>query len=105
MSPQKLEISVAMQIQKPINEVFDAIVNPEKMSNYFISKSTGKMEEGKELIWNFPEFDFDCPVRVGKIETNKYISYYWPMDNLELFVEMTLTEREDNSTLVSITEK
>jgi uncharacterized protein YndB with AHSA1/START domain len=105
MKPEKLEISVAMQIQKPINEVFDAIVNPEKMSNYFISKSTGKMEEGKELIWNFPEFDFDCPVRVGKIETNKYISYYWSMDDLELLVEMTLTEREDNSTLVSITEK
>lgn len=105
MKPEKLEISCAMQIQKPINVVFEAIVNPEHMSQYFISKSTGKMEEGKNLIWNFPEFDFDCPVRVGKIEKNKYISYYWPMDDLELLVEMTLTEREDNSTLVSITEK
>ncbi len=105
MIPDKLEIQVAMQIQKPIHEVFEAIVNPEQMSHYFISKSTGRMEEGKYLIWNFPEFDFDCPVRVDKIETNKYISYYWPMDNLELLVEITLTERENNSTLVSITEK
>lgn len=105
MIPDKLEIQVAMQIQKPIHEVFEAIVNPEQMSHYFISKSTGRMEEGKYLIWNFPEFDFDCPVRVDKIETNKYISYYWPMDNLELLVEITLTERESNSTLVSISEK
>jgi len=105
MKPEKLEIKAAMQIQKPINEVFEAIVNPEKMSNYFISKSTGRMEEGKNLIWNFPEFDFDCPVRVGKIEKDKYISYYWSSDDIELLVEMTLTEREDNSTLVSITEK
>ena len=105
MKSNKLEIHAAMQIQKPIIEVFEAIVNPDKMSNYFISKSTGKMEEGKELIWNFPEFDFDCPVRIGKIITNEYISYYWQMDNLELFVEMKLTERENNSTLVSITEK
>lgn len=105
MKPDKLEINVAMQIQKPIHEVFEAIVNQEQMSHYFISKSTGRMEEGKYLIWNFPEFDFDCPVRIDKIETNKYISYYWPMDNLELLVEITLTERENNSTLVSISEK
>lgn len=105
MKTNQLEIEVAMQIQKPIHEVFEAIVNPEKMANYFISESTGKMEEGKELIWKFPEFDFDCPVRVGKIENNKYISYYWMMEEKELFVEMTLTEKENISTLVSITEK
>ena len=105
MTPETLEINVAMQIGKPISEVFEAIVNPEKMSHYFVSKSTGIMEEGKSLIWNFPEFDFDCPVRVGKIEKDKYISYYWSMDGIELMVEMTLIERENNSTLVSITEK
>ena len=105
MKPKKLEIHAEMQIQKPINEVFEAIVNPKKMSNYFISKSTGMMEEGKNLVWNFPEFDFDCTIRVGKIEPNKYISYYWSMDNLEQLVEMKLTERENNSTLVSISEK
>ena len=105
MTTNQLEIEVAMQIQKPIHEVFEAIVNPEKMANYFISESTGKMEEGKELIWKFPEFDFDCPVRIGKIENDKYISYYWMMEEKELFVEMTLTEKENNSTLVSITEK
>jgi hypothetical protein len=61
MTVDTLEINVAMQIQKPVNEVFEAIINPEKMSHYFISKSTGIMEEDKSLIWNFPEFDFDCP--------------------------------------------
>lgn len=105
MQSEKLEINVAMQIQKPIHEVFEAIINPEKMSNYFISQSTGIMEEGKNLIWKFPEFDFECPVRVGKIEKNKYVSYYWENTGVELFVEMSLTERENNSTLVSISEK
>lgn len=105
MKSEKLEINVAMQIQKPIHTVFEAIINPEKMSNYFISESTGIMEEGKNLVWKFPEFDFKCPVRVGKIEKDKYISYYWENGGVELFVEMTLTEREKNSTLVSISEK
>jgi len=105
MHNEKLEINVAMQIGKPVHEVFEAIVNPEKMSNYFISESSGIMEEGKNLIWKFPEFDFECPIRVDKIEKDKYISYYWENSGKELLVEMTLTVREDNSTLVSISEK
>ncbi|SFB29390.1 Uncharacterized conserved protein YndB, AHSA1/START domain [Flavobacterium swingsii] len=101
----KLEIKCAMQIQKPIHEVFDAIIIPEKMSNYFISQSTGVMEEGKNLIWKFPEFDFECPVKVQKIEKDKYISFYWDNSGFELLVEITLSEKENNSTLVSISEK
>ena len=45
------------------------------------------------------------PVLVGKIEKDKYISFYWDNDGIELFVEMTLTVIEDNSTLVTVTEK
>ncbi len=105
MKPEKLEINVAMQISKPISEVFEAIVNLEKMANYFISESTGRMEEVKKLIWKFPEFDFECPVRVGKIEQDKYISYYWENSGKELLVEISLSESLNHSTLVSISEK
>jgi uncharacterized protein YndB with AHSA1/START domain len=102
---EKLEINCAMQIQKPIHEVFEAIILPEKMSNYFISQSTGIMEEGKNLIWKFPEFNFECPVKVQKIEKDKYISFYWENSGVDLLVEITLSEKENNSTLVTISEK
>ena len=105
MNSNKLEIKCAMQIQKPIHEVFEAIVNKDKMSNYFISESTGNLEEGKDLLWKFPEFDMEFPIRVGKIIKDSYISYYWYMDTIELLVEMNLTPKENNSTLVTITEK
>lgn len=105
MTPEKLVISVAMQIAQPVNEVFDAIINPEKMSNYFISESTGIMEEGKELTWKFPEFDERFPIKVDKIVKDSFISYYWQVDGLDLLVEITLTPKVNNSTLVSITEK
>lgn len=63
------------------------------------------MEEGKQLTWRFPEFDMDVPVRVDKIEQDKYISYYWDNEDKELLVELKLEPRENNSTLVTITEK
>ena len=59
MKNQTLEITAALQILKPVNEVFEAIVDPIKMSNYFISKSSGKMEQGKQIMWQFPEFDLE----------------------------------------------
>jgi uncharacterized protein YndB with AHSA1/START domain len=105
MEKLTLEIKAALQMLKPVDVVFDAIIDPVKMSNYFISKSSGKMEDGKKIMWRFPEFDMDFPVRVGKIEKNKYISFYWDVDGIELLTEISLTSRAGNSTLVNITEK
>ena len=105
MNKEQLEIDCAMQIQKPIHDVFEAIINPVKMANYFIATSTGPMEEGKNLIWKFPEFDFECPVKVGQVIPNQYVSFYWENAGIELLVAITLSEKENNSTLVRITEK
>jgi uncharacterized protein YndB with AHSA1/START domain len=105
MTPSTLEIKTAIQIQKPAHEVFEAIVDPAKMSNYFISEGSGRLEEGKQIIWRFPEFDLEFPVRVSKTTQDKYISYYWEADQLELLVEIMLTPVADNSTLLNITEK
>lgn len=101
----QLEVKAAIQILKPIAEVFEGIVDPAKMTNYFISESSGRMEQEKQLTWRFPEFDMDVPVRVGKIERDKYVSFYWDNEDKELFVEMNLTSYKNDSTLVTITEK
>ncbi len=105
MKTDELEINVAMQISKPVNEVFEAIVNPEKMCNYFISQSSGRMEEGKNLIWKFPEFNDEVTVKVDKIEQNKTISFYWENSGKDLLVEIRLSTVGDNFTLVKISEK
>jgi uncharacterized protein YndB with AHSA1/START domain len=105
MKDQSLEIKTALQILKPVNDVFEAIVDPIKMSKYFISKSSGRMDTGKKIIWQFPEFGMEFPVRVDKIIKDKFISYYWDNDGIELLVEMTLTPIKGSSTLVTITEK
>jgi uncharacterized protein YndB with AHSA1/START domain len=104
MTNQILGIKAALQILKPVNEVFEAIIDPDKMSKYFISKSSGRMEEGKQVMWKFPEFDMEFPIRVGNIERNKYISYSWDVDGMELLVEITLKPHGNNSTVITVTE-
>ncbi len=105
MENLKLEIKASIQILKPTNAVFEGIIDPAKMTNYFISESTGRMEENKEIVWRFPEFDMNVPIRVGKIVDDKFISFYWTMDDIEHLIEITLSPFKDNSTVVTVTEK
>jgi len=105
MKTDRLEIKAAIQISKPAHEVYEAIVDPRKMSRYFISKGSGRMEEGKEIRWRFPEFDEEFPIRVGRVEADKYVSYHWDADGKQLLVEMTLSPYEGGATVVTVTEK
>jgi len=105
MKNELLEIKAAMQVLKPAHDVFEAIVDPDKMAGYFISKGSGRMEEGKEVIWRFPEYDMEFPIRVGRIEKDKYVSYYWDIDDRETLAEITLTPNGETGTVVLITEK
>lgn len=106
MNPETLEIKVALQILKPVHEVFEAIVDPAKMKNYFISESTRRMEKGKTVVWKFPEFDIKFPVQVVQVEKDKLISYSWEgPDKKDLLVEIKLDAMNNNSTLVTIFEK
>ena len=104
-SPSSLKIKAALKMQRPVSQVFEAIVEPSKMSNYFIAKSTGRMEEGKTVTWKFPEFDMEFPVRILKVEKDSFIRYSWDdMDGNSTTVEMTLKPMGNNETFVSITE-
>lgn len=105
MEKRALEIDTSIGIQKSPHEVFEAIVDPSKMSNYFISRSSGRLEEGKKIIWQFPEFDFEVPVRVATVEKDRFVSFWWESDGIDLLVEMTITPRSAASTVVHITEK
>lgn len=97
----RLESNASIQIQRPIEDVFEGIVNPEKMTKYFISESSGQLESGKEVIWKFPEFEDKFPIKEIKIENNSSISFVW---DPETVVIIKLEKLPDNSTIVRVNE-
>lgn len=99
-----LEIQCRLQIARPAAVVFEAIVNPDKMSNYFISKGSGRMEEGQTLMWKFPEFEGSFPVSVGKVVQNRSITYSWDHNHREHEVTFTLEPAGENQTVVTAAE-
>lgn len=104
---QTLAIKTGIQVLKPAPDIFEAIIDPEKMKNYFISKSSGLMKEGETLIWRFAEVDMEFPVKICKIEKDKYISFEWDgaMDGENTLVEIHLKPKPGNATQVTVTEK
>jgi uncharacterized protein YndB with AHSA1/START domain len=100
-----LHIKTGLHITKPAGEVFEAIVDPEKMCCYFIAKGTGRLEEGATVEWTFPEMDVLFPVRVKKAEAKKLIQFSWhDRDGSESTVTITLKEVSEAVTFVEITE-
>lgn len=100
-----LSVQVAYQIQRSSKEIFEAIVDPDEMAKYFISKGSARMEEGKTVYWSFPEFPDEEPVQVGKIEQDRLVSFSWKIDGLDHFVEISLEPKGPADTLVKITER
>ncbi len=104
MAENTITAKVQMGILKPANEIFEAIVNPEKMNKYFISTSTGRIESGKNITWTWEDYDGEHEIRVGKIEKDKTVSFEWNGSGVNCVVVITLEPKADNKTLVKITE-
>ncbi|MCE7067081.1 SRPBCC domain-containing protein [Dyadobacter sp. CY326] len=103
METAKLTARASIQIQKSPQAVYEAIVDPALMSNYFISKGSGIMEEGQTVIWRFPEFDMEFPVEIVKTEKFKQIHFIWGQGDQKALVEIAL-EAFKKDTVVKIVE-
>ncbi|ALC91789.1 hypothetical protein AM500_19870 [Bacillus sp. FJAT-18017] len=91
------KVTAKMKIRKPANEVFEAIVNPEKMGNYWFSTGTGRLEEGQTVTWRYEEYGAEGKVHVLELETAKKIVFNWGEPEAETTVTMNFLEEEDSA--------
>lgn len=66
-----------MMIRKPIAEVFEAFIDPAITTKFWFTKSTGKLEAGKQVDWIWEMYQLTVPVLVKTIEVNKRILIEW----------------------------
>lgn len=99
---EKLTAKASIGIQKPVSEIFEAIVNPEIMQNYFISKGSGRMETGKEIFWSFPEFEGSYPLTTKEIIPDEKIIFSWDPKSV---VTIELQKMSENDTVVKVSEE
>lgn len=94
----------AMLIRRPVGEVFEAFINPEITTKFWFTKSSGRLEVGRQVQWDWEMYEISVPVTAKAIELNKHILIEWPGYSGLTTVEWTFEPQSDGTTFVSISE-
>ncbi|MBS1212568.1 MAG: Activator of Hsp90 ATPase 1 family protein [Proteobacteria bacterium] len=92
-----------MLIRKPVADVFEAFTNPDITTKFWFTRSSGRLEAGKQVRWDWEMYDISIPVVVKSIEPNQRIVIDWPGHGSPTTVEWSFTPEEEGSTFVNIT--
>ena len=96
-------VRTGMLIRKPVTEVFEAFIDPRITTKFWFTKSSGRLEQGKQVQWDWEMYEISVPVDVKVIEQNKRIVIEWPGYGAPTTVEWTFAAQQDGTTFVRIT--
>ncbi len=94
---------VEMLIRRPVAEVFAAFVDPAITTRFWFTKSSGRLEPGKKVRWEWEMYGASAEVDVKVVEQNARILIEWSGYDTPTVVEWLFTPRGAGATLVSIT--
>jgi uncharacterized protein YndB with AHSA1/START domain len=97
-------MKTGMLIRRPVAEVFEAFVNPEITTQFWFTRSSGRLAPGTQVEWTWEMYDVSAVVTVQAIESNRRIEIEWPGYSGLTSVEWLFTPHTDDTTFVSITE-
>ena len=70
----ELKFEVSTRVGRPVHEVFEAVVDPVKLSGYFTTGgAVGRLETGATVQWAFAEFPEVFPVEVVEVVQDERI--------------------------------
>ena len=91
-----------MLIRRPATEVFDAFVDPAVTSRFWFSRSSGRLEAGKQVRWDWEMYGVSTTVNVKAIELNKRILIEWNGPDDPSLVEWTFEPKDKDQTFVTV---
>lgn len=69
---------VAGRIARPVHDVFEAVVDPDQLSQYFTTGGAeGRLATGATVTWDFADFPGAFPVEVIEVEQDRRIVLRW----------------------------
>jgi uncharacterized protein YndB with AHSA1/START domain len=101
----EIQVNTKLKIAKPVNEVFEALVDPTKMANYWFSSGSGRLEQDKTITWRYEEYNAEVELTVLEIQDNQNIVFKWGAPGDEHVVTITLNELDHTTTIIEVNEK
>jgi len=106
----ELKFNVQTKIQKPVEEVFKAVQDPDKLSGYFTNGgASAPLTEGATVEWAFEDTPGEkvgpFPVKVKKVIPNELITFEWEgAPSRNTLVEIKFEKAGPEETIVRISE-
>ena len=72
-----IRVETQMMIRKPASIVFQAFIDPAITTNFWFTKSSGLLEAGKTITWQWEMYGSSVNVQVKEIIPNKKIATVW----------------------------
>lgn len=85
---------VEMLIRKPVEEVFEAFIDPSITTKFWFTKSSGKLEVGKRIRWDWEMYGVSAELVVKELEQNNRILIKFDDDTT---VEWIFTPRSEGT--------
>ena len=70
-------VETQMMIRRPVREVFRAFIDPAVTTNFWFTKSSGPLEKGKKVLWEWEMYQVATQVEVLDIIPDRLISTRW----------------------------
>ena len=93
-----------MLIRKPVAEVFAAFIDPRVTTRFWFTKSSGILEVGKSVTWEWEMYGASTQVTPKRIEPNRRIVIEWDGYAGRTTVEWRFSSQDAGTTFVSIAE-
>ena len=99
-----LKFRVAARIAKPVHLVFEAVADPEQLSEYFTTGGAkGRLETGATVTWDFHDFPGAFPVEVVEVVPDEKIVLKWQANEGEPPNVSDAEERSDADYKTTVT--
>jgi uncharacterized protein YndB with AHSA1/START domain len=102
---------VSGRIARPVHDVFEAVADPDRLSEYFTTNGAkGRLEAGATVVWDFADFPGAFPVQVVEVLPDRRIVLRWEAadggaEPYETTVTLEFEQLDDGRTLVTIAEE
>ncbi len=97
-------VRVEQRIPRPVAEVFEAIVDPAKMAQYFITRGSGRIAPGAKLEWEWSDVGAKLSVEIGQFEPDSKIGFAWSASGMPTKVTLVVAPDGPNATKLTALE-
>jgi uncharacterized protein YndB with AHSA1/START domain len=91
-----------MLIRRPVEQVFEAFVDPVQITHFWFTESSGRLETGATVTWTWEMYGASDEIAVIEVIENQRVEFRWSGPDEPNTVVWTFTPLDADRTFVEI---